>query len=76
MGLLNVNGMFEGKRYRIVDCSEIEVLQEKYDRYRAYGLEENPHWDYSSWDADHDDQYGWKGTSMKDLFAFFLSGEM
>ena len=76
MGLLDANCGSHGKNYRIVDRSEIEIWKKKYDRYRAYGLEENPHWAYNFWDADHDDQYGWKGISLKELFAFFLSGEM
>jgi len=76
MGLLDVSRGPDGKGYRIVDRSEIEIWKRKYDYYRPYGLVENPHWDYNFWDADHDDQYGWKGTSVKDLFAFFLSGEL
>lgn len=76
MGLLDVNGSFDGKRYRVVDRSEIDVWKKKYGYYRGYGLVENPHWEYNFWDADHDDQYGWKGTSMGELFEFFLSGEM
>lgn len=76
MGLLDASRSSDGKIYRIVNRSEIEVWKNKYDYYRPYGIVENPHWDYSFWNADHDDQYGWKGTSMKDLFAFFLSGEM
>ena len=76
MGLLDANLGSDGKNYRIVDRSEIEIWKKKYDRYRAYGLEENPHWAYNFWGADHDDQYGWKGISLKELFAFFLSGEM
>lgn len=54
----------------------MEVWKKKYDYYRGYGLVENPCWEYNFWNAEHDDQYGWKGTSMRDLFAFFLSGEM
>lgn len=73
MGLLDVNGSFNGKSYRIVDRSEIEVWKKKYSYYRPYGLVENPRWEYDCWDAEHDDEYGWKGNSMKDLFAFFLS---
>ena len=76
MGLLDARRGPDGKAYKIVDRSEMEVWKKKYDYYRSYGLDENPHWDYNFWDADHDDQYGWKGTSMEDLFAFFLSGEM
>ena len=76
MGLLDAGRGSDGKGYRIVDHSEIEVWKKKYDYYRGYGLVENPHWEYNFWNADHDDRYGWKGTSMKDLFAFFLSGEL
>ena len=76
MGLLDVNGSFHGKHYRIADRSEIEVWKKKYDYYRPYGLVDSPRWEYNFWNADHDDQYGWKGTSVKDLFEFFLSGEM
>lgn len=76
MGLLNANRGPDGKNYQIVDRSKIEVWKKKYDYYRPDGIVENPHWDYNFWDADHDDKYGWKGTSMRDLFAFFLSGEM
>ena len=76
MGLLDASRGPDGKGYRIVDRSALDVWKKKYDYYRPYGIVENPHWDYNFWNADHDDQYGWKGTSMKELFAFFLSGEM
>ena len=76
MGLLDANRGSDEKNYRIVDRSEIEIWKRKYDYYRPYGLDDNPHWDYNAWNAEHDDQYGWKGTSMKELFAFFLSGEL
>ena len=76
MGLLDAGRGSDGKGYRIVDHSEIEVWKKKYDYYRGYGLVESPHWEYNFWNADHDDRYGWKGASMRDLFDFFLSGEM
>ena len=76
MGLLDANRGSDGKGYQIVDRSEIEIRKEKYDYYRPYVLNQEPHWEYNFWDADHDDKKGWKGTSMKDLFEFFLSGEM
>lgn len=76
MGLLDANRGSDGKGYQILDRSEIEIRKKKYDYYSPYGLEENPHWDYNFWDAEHDDKKGWKGSSMRDLFAFFLSGEM
>lgn len=76
MGLLEVCCAPDGKNYRIVDRSEIEAWKKKYDYYRPYGLVKTPCWEYNFWDADHGDQYGWKGTSVKDLFAFFLSGEL
>ncbi len=76
MGLLDASRCPDGNGYRIIDRSVLDVWKEKYDYCRAYGLDEDPHWDYNAWNAEHDDQYGWKGTSMKDLFAFFLSGEL
>ena len=71
MGLLDASRGPDGKDYRIVDRSEIEVWKKKYDYYRSYGLDENPHWEYNFRDGTP-----WKGSSMKELFEFFLIGEM
>lgn len=71
MGLLDASRGPDGKDYRILDRSEIEVWKKKYDYYRSYGLDENPHWEYDFWDGTP-----WKGSSMKELFEFFLSREM
>lgn len=56
MGLLDANRGSDGKNYRIVDRSEIEIWKRKYDYYYPYGLGENPHWDYNAWNAEYDDQ--------------------
>lgn len=75
IGLLDGSGSFDGKRYRIVDHSEIEERKKEYDYYRGCGLDEDPRWDYDFRDTEHDDQCGWKGASVKDLFEFLLSRE-
>lgn len=76
MGLLDASCGPDGKGYRIADRLALDVWKKKYDYYRPYGIVENPHWEYNVWNADYDDKKGWKGTSMKALFAFFLSGEI
>jgi len=76
MGLLEACSGPDGKDYRIVDRSELEVRKKKFDYYRSYGLEEVPHWEYQYWITEEDEYGEWKGTSMKNLFAFFLSGRM
>lgn len=53
MGLLDANFGSDGKSYRIVDRSMLDVWKKKYDYYRSYGVVENPHWEYSCWDAEH-----------------------
>lgn len=76
MGLLDPSGVHDGKAYRIVDRSELEIRKKKYEYYRFIRQEDGPHWEYQYWITDQDEYDEWKGSSVKNLFTFFLSGRM